>query len=83
VATTKKVLLSIGSAAGVVAIVIGVGGVGAISSAAEPVPDPSLPTLFTNPQTQIVNGDGSRVDCIAIDQALSCPGYSDRGADGR
>ena len=75
-AVVQKVCLGIGMVAGAVMIVVGVGGV----AAAEPEPsyDPlppisnGLPTLFTNPQTQIVNGDGSRVDCVAIDQALSC-----------
>ena len=73
----KKVLLGVGGAASAAMILLGVGGI----AAAEPDPtyDPlppisnGLPTMFTHPQTQIVNGDGSRVDCVAIDQALSCP----------
>ena len=48
---------------------------GSSAADADPVPgprDPLLPTLFTNPQTYIVNGDGTRTECVAIDQALSC-----------
>ena len=62
----------VGALSLVTMVVLGVYG----SSAADAEPvyprDPSLPTLFTNPQTYIVNGDGTHTECVAIDQALSC-----------
>jgi len=70
----KVVLAGIGGAATVVAVVLGVGGAAASAADPTPTPNPSLPTFFTNPQTYIVQGDGTRIDCVAIDQALSCPG---------
>jgi hypothetical protein len=72
----RKVLLGIGAAAGLVAIVVGVCGVA--SADPDPTYDPlppisnGLPTMFTPPNIYIVNGDGTRTDCVALDQALSC-----------
>jgi hypothetical protein len=54
---------------------------GGAAAVAEPVPTPNpllppisngLPTVPPALPTYVVNGDGTRTLCVAIDQALSC-----------
>ena len=61
----KRILLAVGSGACTVMVLGGV--FGAAGAGADPAstPDPSLPTLFTNPETYVVQGDGRRVDCTS------------------
>ena len=71
-AAMKRVLAGVGGAAVVAAVVLA--GCEAKTCKADPTPiNPSLPTFFTDPQTYIVQGNGLHTDCVAIDQALSCP----------
>jgi hypothetical protein len=71
VAIVRKVLFGIGGVAVGAMIAFGIHSGPAATAYPGPT-DPGLPTIYTNPSTYIVNGDGTRSGCVATQYGLSC-----------